>query len=74
MSSFLQLFSLILIVLMLAWESKGVRISDLHDRTKSIDYRNYIYSYVGIALLTILYSIGMTILGCGEFEVPAGTV
>ena len=70
----LQLLCIILVALVLLWESEGIQLSDLIDTENQINYRNPIYFYVGIAFLTMIYSISMTVLGCGGFEIPAITV
>ena len=55
-------------VLILLWESKGITIASL---TKgSINYRNELNGFVGISLLTVLYSIGMAILGISGLNLP----
>ena len=70
----IQLLCIILVLLILFWESEGIRLPDLTDHVNQINYRNPIYFYLGIAFLTMVYSIGMIILGSGGFEIPAITV
>ena len=67
------MFCVVVVTLILLWESEGLKLSGLTDEVNDINYRNPIYFYVGLAFLTILYSIGMTILGCGGFDIPAIT-
>lgn len=59
---------------MLSWESEGITIFDLNDNVNQINYRNPIYCYLGIAILTVLYSVFMTIFGCGGFNILPITV
>lgn len=70
----LQCFSLILLGLMLSWESEGIRIFDLNDSVNHINYRNPIYCYLAVAFLTVMYSVVMAILGCGGFDIPPSVV
>lgn len=63
---------MILLVLMFEWQSEGINITNLNRET--IDYRNYLYIYLGIAFLTIFYSIAMTIVGFAKLQVPATMV
>ena len=55
-------------VLMLLWESKSVTIGSLNSGTTN--YRNELNGFVGISLLTVLYSIGMASLGLSGLNLP----
>lgn len=55
---------------MLSWESESTRIFDFSDSVNHINYRGPIYCYLGVAFLTVIYSIAMTVLGCGGFDIP----
>lgn len=66
----LQCFSVILLALMLSWESEGVRIFDLNDSVNHVNYRNPIYCYLAVAILTVVFAIVMTVLGGGGFDIP----
>lgn len=55
-------------VLMLLWESESVTIGSLNSGTTN--YRNELNGFVGISLLTVLYSIGMASLGLSGLNLP----
>lgn len=53
---------------MLIWESGDITIAHLN--TGTINYRNELHGFVGISLLTVLYSIGMATLGVSGLNLP----
>lgn len=55
-------------VLMLLWESEDITISSLNKGT--INFRNELHGFVGINLLSALYSIGMAVLGISGLHIP----
>ena len=55
-------------VLILLWESEGVTIASL--TRGDVNYRNELNGFVGISLLTVLYSIGMATLGISGLNLP----
>lgn len=55
-------------VLMLLWKSEDVTISSLNKG--AVNYRDELHGFVGICLLSILYSIGMVALGISGLYIP----
>ena len=55
-------------ILMLLWKSEGITIADLN--SGSVNFRNPLNGFVGISLLTALYSIGMASLGISGLHLP----
>lgn len=53
---------------MLHWESGEYTIASLN--SGDVNYRNELHGFVGISLLTVLYSIGMAILGLSGLNLP----
>ena len=60
------------VVLMLLWESEDITISSLNKGT--INFRNELHGFVGISLLSALYSIGMAVLGISGLHIPPSLV
>ena len=56
-------------VLMLLWESEDITISSLNKGT--VNFRNELHGFVGISLLSVLYSIGMAALGISGLHIPS---
>ncbi len=67
---FPQILALDLVIMMLAWRSRGIGISDLTSDT-TVNYRNPFYVYVAIGFLTIIYVMLTFSLGCGRIPLPA---
>ena len=59
---------IIAVVLMLLWRSEGINIADLDAGT--VNFRNTLYTYIGVGFLTALYAVGMTIVGFGGLQFP----
>ena len=54
----------------LLWESKGIRLFDLHLMDESINYRDVFVFYLGVAGITILYSVVLSIVGFSGVGAP----
>lgn len=54
-------------VLILLWESEDITISSLNEGT--VNFRNELHGFVGICLLSALYSIGMAALGISGLHI-----
>lgn len=63
---------MIVITLLFVWESEGVKISSLDQ--DEYNYRNRVYYFVGVACITIMYAIVMTILGVAGVIIPSKAV
>ena len=59
-------------MLLFVWESEGVKITSLNQ--EDYNYRNKVFYYVGVACITIMYSVVMTVLGCGGVKIPSKAV
>lgn len=59
-------------MLLFVWESEGVKITSLNQ--EDYNYRNKVFYYVGVACITIMYSVVMTILGCSGVKIPSKAV
>ena len=55
-------------ILMLLWESEDITISSLNKGT--VNFRNELHGFIGISLLSALYSIGMAVLGISGLHIP----
>lgn len=56
------------VVLILVWKSEDITIGDLNGG--SVNYRNTLYIYIGIGILSAIYSIGMTSVGLSGIKLP----
>ncbi len=67
-----QLLSVCALVLVCLWKSEGVTVADLN--LGSYNFRNRLYLFVGLSILSFFYSIAMATLGLGGFKLPPNMV
>ena len=56
-------------IIILSWESRGVRIFSLDE--EEFNYRNVMFFFVSVCSVTLLYTLIMTGLGCLKMNLPS---
>ncbi len=63
-----------IIIAFLQWESRGVTLFELHMKDETINYRDFFIFYLGVASITIVYSVVLSVVGFSGVTSPPPTV